>query len=74
VPWRVRIDKNSCQSSGNCVEADPDAFAFDEDGLAEAGSGAEGLPLGRLLGIARRCPALAIAIFDESGNEIEIGT
>jgi len=70
---RVRIDKNSCQSSGNCVEAAPGAFGFDDDGLAEAGPGAEGLPRARLLEIARRCPALAIAILDESGNEIEIG-
>ena len=70
---RVRIDKNSCQSSGNCVEAAPEEFGFDEDGLAEAGPGAGDLPRARLLEIARRCPALAIAILDESGNEIEIG-
>ena len=67
---RVRIDKNSCQSSGNCLEAAPEAFAFDADGLAEAGPGAESLPRARLLEIARRCPALAIAVFDETGNEI----
>jgi len=73
VRLRVRIDKNSCQSSGNCVEAVPEAFGFDEDGLAEAGPSAGDLPRARLLEIARRCPALAIAILDESGNEIEIG-
>jgi ferredoxin len=70
---RVRIDKNSCQSSGNCLEAAPEAFRFDEDGLAEAGPGVEGLSRARLLEIARRCPALAIAILDETGNEIEFG-
>jgi len=69
----VRIDKNSCQSSGNCLDAAPEAFWFDEDGLAEAGPGAGELPRARLLEIARRCPALAIAILDESGNEIDIG-
>ena len=68
---RVRIDKNSCQSSGNCLEAAPEAFRFDEDGLAEVGSAAGALPRARLLEIARRCPALAIAILDESGNEID---
>jgi ferredoxin len=73
VALQVRIDKNSCQSSGNCLEAAPGAFAFDPDGLAEPGPGAESLPRARLLEIARRCPALAIAIFDESGNEIEFG-
>ena len=73
VQLRVRIDKNSCQSSGNCVDAAAQAFAFDEDGLAEARPGAEDLPRARLLEIARRCPALAIAILDENGNEIEFG-
>jgi ferredoxin len=70
VALRVRIDKNGCQSSGNCLEAAPEAFAFDADGLAEAVPGAESLPRARLLEIARRCPALAISIFDESGDEI----
>jgi ferredoxin len=74
VVLQVRIDKNSCQSSGNCLEAAPGAFAFDQDGLAEARPGAESLPRARLLEIARRCPALAIAILDESGDEIELGT
>ena len=69
----VRIDKNSCQSSGNCLDAAPETFRFDEDGLAEAGPGAGELPRARLLEIARRCPALAIAILDESGNEIDVG-
>jgi ferredoxin len=70
---RVRIDKNSCQSSGNCLETAPGSFRFDEDGLAEPAPGAESLPRARLLEIARRCPALAIAIFDESGREIDFG-
>jgi ferredoxin len=73
VAPRVRIDKNSCQSSGNCLEAAPGSFSFDEDGLAEPAPGAESLPRARLLEIARRCPALAIAIFDESGREIDVG-
>ena len=46
---RVRVDKNSCQSSGNCLEAAPESFRFDEDGLAEPAPGAESLPRARLL-------------------------
>jgi ferredoxin len=74
VRLRVRVDKNSCQSSGNCVDAAAEAFRFDEDGLAESAPGAEGLPRARLLEVARRCPALAIAILDESGDEIDFGS
>ena len=68
---RVRIDKQSCQSAGNCVGAAPEAFSFDADGLGDAGPGAGQLPRARLLEIARRCPALAITILDEAGNEID---
>jgi ferredoxin len=71
MPFTVRIDKHSCQSAGNCVEAAPEAFGFDADGLGDAGPGAGQLPRARLLEIARRCPALAISLLDESGNEID---
>jgi ferredoxin len=71
VPYSVRIDKNSCQSSGNCVEAAPEAFDFDADGLGDAGSTAGTLTPARLLEIARRCPALAISVCDEAGNELD---
>ena len=71
MPFEVRIDKHSCQSAGNCVDAEPEAFGFDDDGLGDVAPGAGRLPRARLLEIARRCPALAISVFDESGNEID---
>ena len=71
MPYQVRIDKNSCQSAGNCVDAAPEAFGFDDDGLGDVGPAAGRLARERLLEIARRCPALAISIFDEAGNEID---
>ena len=42
-------------------------------GWRKRGPARESLPRARLLEIARRCPALAIAILDESGNEIDFG-
>ncbi len=68
----VVIDKQTCQSSGNCVHDDPEAFGFDDDELGNVLAGAAERPIDRLIQIAARCPALAIAIFDASGNEIEI--
>lgn len=70
MSYRVVIDKQSCQSSGNCIEVDSEAFVFDDDGLADATSEACGRDIETLLAAARRCPALAISIFDESGKEI----
>jgi ferredoxin len=73
VPYSVVIDKQICQSSGNCVNDQPDAFGFDEDDLGEVLDAAATLAPERLLAIADRCPAIAIGIFDESGAKIEAG-
>ena len=73
MSFTVKIDKQSCQSSGNCVDALPEAFALDEDSLGDVLEGASEQPLARLLEAARRCPALAITILDEQGEEIETG-
>jgi ferredoxin len=66
----VRIDTQSCLSSGRCVRAAPEAFGWDEDHLAAARPGASDLEPDRLLEIARGCPSLSITVLDEHGNEI----
>ena len=68
----VKIDKQSCQSSGNCVLLAPEAFRFDADELGDATEGVAELDRERLLAVARRCPAFAIAVFDEEGNELDL--
>ncbi len=72
MPYTVVIDKQICQSSGNCVNDQPGAFGFDEDDLGEVLPAASGLPGERLLAIAARCPAIAIGIFDEAGEQLEL--
>ena len=64
---RVTIDKDRCVSSGRCIADEPGAFGFDDDELVSLISGAESLSLQRLVVIARRCPGLAIAVFDDEG-------
>jgi ferredoxin len=71
VGYRVRIDKNACQSSGHCAAAAPEAFGLDADDLGDVLPGADRLPLERLREIARSCPALCISIADANGNEID---
>ena len=68
----VRIDKRSCQSSGNCIDASPDAFSWDEDGLGDVRAAARELDEERLAAIARRCPARCITLHDADGAEIEL--
>ena len=62
MPYTVEIDKQSCQSSGRCLQEEPEAFRLDGDHLAEPLPPSASLPLARLLEIARGCPALAITI------------
>ena len=69
---RVRVDRQSCQSSGRCLAAAPEAFALDAERLAAATQAASSLPLARALEIARGCPALAIEVLDESGALVEL--
>ena len=68
VALTARVDKQSCQSSGRCIQADPEAFGWDADHLAEARGSV--LP-DRLLAIARDCPALAISLVDDDGRELD---
>lgn len=69
---RVRVDRQSCQGSGRCLAAAPEAFALDADRLARATPAAAELPLARALEVARGCPALAIELFDERGEPVEL--
>ena len=72
MPYTVVIDKQICQSAGNCVSEEPDAFGFDEDELGDVWSPAADLSRERLVAVAARCPAIAIRLFDETGAELEV--
>lgn len=71
MAYVARVDKRSCLCSGRCIDEAPEAFRLDEDQLAEAVPGAPIDPE-RLLQIARACPAIAIAVFDVHGNEVDL--
>ena len=72
MAYSVRIDKDSCLSSGRCVAAAPQAFGLDADHLAEVRAGVSGLSDERILEIARRCPVFAVLVFDAEGNEVDL--
>jgi ferredoxin len=69
---RVRVDPDSCQSSGRCLAAAPEAFFFDPDRLARTTPAAAELDLDRAREIARGCPALAIEVYDEDGELLDL--
>jgi ferredoxin len=69
---RVRVDSSGCLSSGRCVAAAPDVFAFDADRLARAAEGEAPLALEDALAIARGCPALVIEVLGDDGEAIDL--
>jgi ferredoxin len=71
VAYRIEIEKESCQSSGRCAQAAPEAFALDEDHLATSLPGPVASDA-TLLAVARACPALAIRLFDGDDCEVEL--
>lgn len=67
----ARVDSQTCQSSGRCIRDAPDVFEWDDDHLARARSAATHADPERLTAIARNCPAMAIVLMDDAGNEID---
>jgi ferredoxin len=72
VGYTANIDREACIGAGACVSDSPKAFAFDEHNIAVVQPGAKDLSDDRLLLIARACPASAILLYDEDGNEVDI--
>ena len=66
---KVRVDRDLCQSLGNCVAAAPTVFKLDGEGKAvvlDPGSVIEE----KLREAAESCPFDAIIIEDDHGNQI----
>lgn len=68
---RARVDNKTCQSSGHCIREAPEVFEWDDDHLARTRRAGPGLAPERLVAIARSCPAMAIVLMDDAGNEID---
>ena len=68
----VRVDKQTCASSGGCVADAPEAFGFDADQLASVLPGAASLSREQLVAIAKNCPVMAIALLEEDGSEVDL--
>lgn len=72
MAYTAKVDRDLCIGAGACVADVPEAFAFDEENIAVVLPGAAEVPGDRLLSAARACPATAIFVFDEDGQEIDV--
>ena len=65
----VTIDRLLCVGFGDCIEEAPEAFEFDEEGIAVL-TEPERVDRQRLLEACELCPVDAITVTDEAGRQI----
>lgn len=63
---RVRIDKDWCASSGQCVLVAPEVFRIGADGTSEVVDPQPAVRLyGRVREASMQCPVQAVEVFDD---------
>ncbi len=67
--WMVRIDRTLCVGFGDCVEAAPEAFDLDSEGVAIF-LDPRAVDAARLREACDVCPVDALMIFDGEGQQI----
>ncbi len=66
---KVEVDLDLCVGFGDCVDASPDCFELNDEGLAEF-TDPESVDRETLLEACRACPVDAITATDAEGNEL----
>ena len=69
--YTVKVDADTCISTGNCVRSAPTAFDFGDDDVSAPQPGVAELAAEKLIQVARGCPVGAIRLFDEDGEEVD---
>jgi ferredoxin len=67
---KVVIDRARCVGSGDCVEIAPTVFALDGDNIAILLETTPATDDDTLFAAAEECPAQAIYLYDDTGNEL----
>jgi ferredoxin len=66
---RIRIDRGLCVGFADCIEAAPEAFRLDGEGVVVF-TQPETVDRGRLLAACEACPVDALTVWDETGAEV----
>jgi ferredoxin len=66
----VRIDRLICVGFGDCIDEAPEAFRFDDEGIATFTPTADGVDPSILVEACRACPVDAIQVMDPDGEII----
>jgi ferredoxin len=66
----IRIDRLLCVGFADCIDKAPEAFALDDEGIAEFGEGVSDVDRGRLIRACEACPVDALSVHDPDGNPL----
>ncbi len=66
---RIEIDATLCVSFGDCVEAAPEAFQLDSEGICVFAD-PERATRDTLLGACDVCPVDALTVWDQDGKQL----
>ena len=70
VDLTVRIDRNLCIGSGNCMKVAPETFDFDDKNIIAFKAGAAEIDRDRLIEACDVCPVDALIVLDPNGKQI----
>ena len=66
----VRIDRDLCIGSGNCIKVAPQVFEFDDEGIVAFKSEQAPIDRERLIEAYDVCPVDALFVLDSGGQQI----
>ena len=67
---RIHIDRDLCVSFGDCIEAAPGVFEFDDEDIAVFVSEVGPISREELIDACTSCPVDALTAFDEKGEQL----
>jgi ferredoxin len=66
----VRIDREMCIGSGNCVKVAPDLFDLDDESVCIFVSPLGNIPRAKVIDACEVCPVQALLVTDASGKQL----
>ncbi len=66
----IRIDRDRCIGTSNCIKVAPEVFYLDEEGVCAFCEPPECEDAGRLVDACSVCPVDALIVIDEDGTQI----
>jgi len=67
---RIHIDRDLCVSFGDCIEAAPGVFEFDDEEIAVFVNEVGTLTREEVIAACASCPVDALTAFDEEGKQL----